>query len=40
MKADQGPDELPFWQRKALADMTDSESESLCDGCGRCCLTS
>lgn len=29
---------VPFWKNKQLSEFTHEEWESLCDGCGKCCV--
>lgn len=32
------PTQQPFWRQKTLAELSQDQWESLCDGCAKCCL--
>lgn len=32
------PENAPFWRQKRLEELNSEEWESLCDGCGQCCM--
>jgi len=34
----QAVNSIHYWDTKRLEEMTESEWESICDGCGLCCL--